>query len=903
MAARSVLQALQEQQEKKRSQQFVKMQETVQEEELPQLLRDWKILEQLRNDSFDRTHNNKEYSKRSITTATTKGASAKIAEANSFDDANAEVDAIKPNITTSKPSASATGTSVLPQEGPKFTRNTPASSAAALDYRFTSSRGILCAAGNLHFDALAPAFPGREMDILNIPQNQSVSSNSAASSGISSSQVNLGAVRVEATTLGQRSISVMENAVRRTKLRYQYRKENALYDRPEEDEEFLQLENPFSWKGDGSKEEGMLTDEEEPVIIPHAPAENSLTTAWTTTCLPRLLSVLGKGAGHAIYHDVDFNSRHGRMADLIRHLAETSENYGPHLIITVEPEVPSFAQEFFDVNRHLGFINSFSAQKMRALNYQGSPKARRKLRRHFAQAKGLPESAFHVAITTYANFLADYLHFCQVPWDCVILDDGVSWMSAAQGDHNSAIGTIWENGIWSSNDQHVGLAGTSASDWSFSLDVIPEAVVREAWIGLTARHRIMTSASMTVEQRQSADPVPVSGLISFVAPHFSATVREEWDRSRISADSKSMDHFRELVARSTVVHCSDKPTSDMHDLAILCLTGKLNARDRRLVAVPEMIFDDAFVSAGKISFGRRSSLLWLGPMDRSWLRYELGKSELQHILDSMKISNKHGAFCEEITTASSTTSSGATGQVAGSYAYRLAVCCGRHFGSEQGLRQHINALHAPPGTWLCRTCGVDCMTSQARTHHERSCGQPPSGAISGEQGSTVGATPTVGQGSSGKSGFGKKKSNRSSQPSAINEEKDPDGSFRVPGYRGVWVNNRGKHFVKIDGKTVNADGSEEVLWFDESDDAAKAYDDLVKQRAEDTGSTELNFNADGTRKSFYDDATLAATTGLGGSAVSVVPALSIINIKVRMRFTLFVGHGHAHLSLTRRQLI
>jgi hypothetical protein len=57
-------------------------------------------------------------------------------------------------------------------------------------------------------------------------------------------------------------------------------------------------------------------------------------------------------------------------------------------------------------------------------------------------------------------------------------------------------------------------------------------------------------------------------------------------------------------------------------------------------------------------------------------------------------------------------------------AFRCGVRCGRHFGSEPGLRQHVSALHAPPGTWLCRTCGVDCITSQARTHHERSCGQP-----------------------------------------------------------------------------------------------------------------------------------------------------------------------------------
>ena len=184
--------------------------------------------------------------------------------------------------------------------------------------------------------------------------------------------------------------------------------------------------------------------------------------------------------------------------------------------------------------------------------------------------------------------------------------------------------------------------------------------------------------------------------------------------------------------------------------------------------IPEVVPDDVFVADGKINFSRRNALSWLGPRESSWLRYELGKSQLQHILDSMKISNRHGHFCEEICSASSTTSSGATGQVAGTMAYRLAIRCGRHFGSEQGLRQHVSALHAPAGTWLCRTCGNDCITSQARTHHERSCGTPggatgtPTGgdqqALGGGGGSGgVGATPTVGQGSSSGKGPGKKK--------------------------------------------------------------------------------------------------------------------------------------------------
>ena len=98
-------------------------------------------------------------------------------------------------------------------------------------------------------------------------------------------------------------------------------------------------------------------------------------------------------------------------------------------------------------------------------------------------------------------------------------------------------------------------------------------------------------------------------------------------------------------------------------------------------------------------------------------------------------------------------------------------------------------------------------------------------AGNGEQGGSVGATPTVGQGASGKvGGVGKKKT--AGRPgttlpgSSSTEEKDPDGSFRVPGYRGVWVNKNGKHFVKINGVRLTDDKTEtgKVQLFDNIDD-------------------------------------------------------------------------------------
>ena len=188
-----------------------------------------------------------------------------------------------------------------------------------------------------------------------------------------------------------------------------------------------------------------------------------------------------------------------------------------------------------------------------------------------------------------------------------------------------------------------------------------------------------------------------------------------------------MEHFRKLLTRSLVVHYPESHHQDTYKLAMQAMRGDLPACHRSDSEVPELISDEQFVSEGKVAYSRRAALQWLGPPEESWLRYELGKVNFQPILDAMKLSDLFGHMCEEAVTASSTTSSGATGQVTGTLAYRLAVRCGRHFGSEQGLRQHISALHAPPGTWLCRTCGSDCITSQARTHHERSCGQPSAG--------------------------------------------------------------------------------------------------------------------------------------------------------------------------------
>lgn len=822
---------------------------TFEQDELPPFLTEWLKLEELRLGSLERAHNNKDYAKQPLAPGARKIRKPK--------ETSVAVDAPSEN-STQKDAA---------REAPKFTRNTPASSAAALDSRQTNSRAMLCVAGNVCFDALTPPLPGFDMDVTDIPQNP-------ANGEGSSSTVNMGNVVVEAQAMGQRAIAVAVNGSRRSFQRYQYRKDNLRFDLKRNRKSFFRMKNPFQLKGLGEQDDRNESIAFE-TAVPYQPIPDAVTEAWSENCLPRFLSILKDGASHSLYHDIEWWTRHGRIANLFQVMAQEQENFGTHLIITTEPEVVRFAQEFQPVNRHQTLLAHINAESLRALIYSGDRDLRRRLRSYFPKATGLVESPFHVLITSYKAFLEDYLHFCQVPFETVVVDDGASWMAAARGDPNSPVGTLWDTAIWSTKD-HVGLAGTSYKRWDFTVDEIPLQAQKDAWIGLTARNRILTASVMDVQQRSSVDVIPVSGLVFFVAPHYATAVREEWDRSRIHTDHSSMEHFRKLLARSTVVHHPGEE-QDMRALAMDALNGRLPSPDRASdPEVPDIIPDEQFVSDGKVAYSRRASLLWLGHPERSWLRYELGTVSFQPILNALSRSNTYGHFCEETITASCTTSSGATGQVAGTMAYRLAIHCNRHFGSEQGLRQHLSALHAPPLTWLCRTCGTDCISSQARTHHERSCGQAAGDSKTKE--------PIGGQGSRQHFGpvgvVGKKKGQKpgvaaAKQAGAAPEDKDPDGSFRVPGYRGVWVNPKGKHFVKVKGTIVKV--GDETLFFDSIEEAAKAHDSAVKKQGCDP-KTELNFQEDGTRI-VYEEVTTSSTTGLGGSANNVVPALSVINIK------------------------
>lgn len=124
------------------------------------------------------------------------------------------------------------------------------------------------------------------------------------------------------------------------------------------------------------------------------------------------------------------------------------------------------------------------------------------------------------------------------------------------------------------------------------------------------------------------------------------------------------------------------------------------------------------------------------------------------------------------------------------------------------------------------------------------------------------------------------------------EKVDKDGSFRVPGYRGVWINPAGKNFIKIKNE-IFLENCDKKL-FDTSDEAAKFYDQVVKER--DLTDAELNYKDDGETRIVYDDKSSMASAGrglemLGGGTSSVVPALSVINIKVRIFLSSYERSG------------
>ena len=180
--------------------------------------------------------------------------------------------------------------------------------------------------------------------------------------------------------------------------------------------------------------------------------------------------------------------------------------YGPHLIITTAADMQSFMDLFASIDySYLGSSgyrgsgrsgNSAVADRdrdhaedydnindddgdgykprLRALQYTGNNAKRRRLcTEHFTLTSllGLPDCPFNVGLTTYEAFFKDYIHFCQIPFQVVVLDDGISLLGTAHYDPNGQLGKIFDMGVWSKSDNHAGLAGVGYDTWDFGMDV------------------------------------------------------------------------------------------------------------------------------------------------------------------------------------------------------------------------------------------------------------------------------------------------------------------------------------------------------------------------------------------------------------------------------------------------
>lgn len=528
----------------------------------------------------------------------------------------------------------------------------------------------------------------------------------------------------------------------------------------------LVIPNPFMEDGKTfTDSEAMDTDEESLTTGPEK--RTTEDKEWTQGCLPRLLSVLGTGAGHAIMVDLQWNNRMLRIAELLQNMTSSSDpvqdsiNYGPHLLVTTSQDIHAFVRMFGRLGHDLRIVRNDdnvpganAVATLRALTYHGSREKRRSLRKHFGSLAPSPDSPYcflggqadspyHVILTTYTAFAEDYVHFCQIPFQTVILDDGVSWLGYAHADPTTQLGKVWDTALWSTLDHGAGMAGVSnglSSPWDFSQDdggldkekasksskptlarkdSNPNPQVEKTkrgnlLVGLTARHRILVAPIMHTTFHGQLYKAPISSLMSFVAPNFIDTVRDDWDKSKLLQCDRSTMYLRKLIARSIVVYSgsSSIPSPlDLFQLSVKSLSGELKSS-----ALPKFSYGSS--PEAKTSLQRKDASAWFRP--GSAVLQELNDSPLDSIIGIIKKFSL-GFVCDEILPSSTLTPSGANGAVTGPNAYRMGARCGRQFSNEVSLRQHISACHAPAGTWLCDTCGIDCVTSPFKSHHEKTC--------------------------------------------------------------------------------------------------------------------------------------------------------------------------------------
>ena len=589
--------------------------------------------------------------------------------------------------------------------------------------RIVAARAILCAAANLAFQDLTPdceapesrstgddapvkdpeafALGAGKINELDIPQN----THSAGSSG-DKDAVNMGAVLMQARTYPERAVRQTESAVRRADERAKWRVSHAAKASASKgivptsaaggssstSLTAFAVGNPFAVgpaaKGCSFDGPNWVTDDDEDATSRTKPSfdptvlAQSKTNHWSKSCLPRLLSIMGQGAGHAVVHDMDWRSRPGRMADLLKALDDKNEiRAGPHLIITTEKDMDKFRVVFERMKPGLSHPSSPATPSPKvssptALMYEGSNDHRRKLRlRHFAT---LPNVAFtnentacdvpihpppfDVLVTSYVSFFEDYPHFTRIPFHAVVVDDGVSWLSLAANDTSGALAKAYEGGMWSRTDFHAGGAGLGIgaggvadagdpSRWDFGQDnggyVHPSKSSKKVkkdgkeyepkdhektgpsmLVGLTARHRVLVAPTMSVMGDNVMYTTPVTTLLSFLLPQFFDIVGEEWDRAGMIHCVSSMGHIKRLLCRSVVVHqpsSSNNERDDTMTLAMESLSGKLSPSSQQLATIdstPGPKFED-FSRKSLIASSRRLAFHWLRP--NSNIRQELAR--------------------------------------------------------------------------------------------------------------------------------------------------------------------------------------------------------------------------------------------------------------------------------------
>ena len=179
-------------------------------------------------------------------------------------------------------------------------------------------------------------------------------------------------------------------------------------------------------------------------------------------------------------------------------------------------------------------------------------------------------------------------------------------------------------------------------------------------------------------------------------------IKEEWDRCKFSIDSQGLlillllsfillyiDNSISLLGHAWVQDCVKNGIISNSDTPV-----SLRSSQKLISSVD--IPNASLFTASRM----KSALQWISEElahDFNYLPHNVG--------DNLAISSSF--ICCEVVPGSN----------------YCASLCGRKFANEANLRQHKTAMHAPRGTWLCRTCGGDCITSSARTQHERYCGE------------------------------------------------------------------------------------------------------------------------------------------------------------------------------------